>query len=199
MSPEEREAGLLSEVQRRTGVATRDEASHVLDAVVDALGELLTADEARQVGSHLGERLSRLLASGAARHTPASDVGQLVEGVAWRENVGVGTALEHATAVCDALMQSLPEEVRGKLARDLPKQVYAFLERGHAEGIVHQRPPPKPELLTHSVAIGRPGGTHPLSESRPETAHSESVARSDDPHADRKLSSAGTEKPPRSR
>lgn len=199
LTPEQRGAALLAEVQRRTGISTQDEASHVLDAVVDALGELLTGDEARAVAPHLGARLSRLLEAGAGRHSASSDVAALVDGVAWRENVAEGVALEHATAVCDAIMQALPAEARTKLQRDLPKEVIAFLERGRADGIVHRREPPKPEVLTHSLAQGRPGGAHPVSESKPVTAHSESVALTDNPHADRKISSAGTEEPPRSR
>ncbi len=41
-----------------------------------------------------------------------------------------------------------------------------------------------------TLAEGRPGSAHPLSEARPERAQSQSVARADNPHGDTKLSSA---------
>jgi hypothetical protein len=41
-----------------------------------------------------------------------------------------------------------------------------------------------------TLAEGRPGSHHPLSEARPERAHSHSVVRADNPHGDTKLSSA---------
>jgi hypothetical protein len=41
-----------------------------------------------------------------------------------------------------------------------------------------------------TLATGRPGSRHPLSESPPPAGHTHSAARSDDPHAETKLSSA---------
>jgi hypothetical protein len=42
----------------------------------------------------------------------------------------------------------------------------------------------------HTLADGRPGSRHPLSEARPERAQTDSVVRADNPHGDTKLSSA---------
>ncbi|MBX3231426.1 MAG: hypothetical protein KIT84_10810 [Labilithrix sp.] len=42
----------------------------------------------------------------------------------------------------------------------------------------------------HTLATGRPGSRHPISEARHAGAHAESVVRSDNPHGDMKLSSA---------
>jgi hypothetical protein len=41
-----------------------------------------------------------------------------------------------------------------------------------------------------TLATGRPGSRHPVSEAHEDRAHTESIARSDDPHGDTKLSSS---------
>lgn len=55
-------------------------------------------------------------------------------------------------------------------------------------------PPPHVHRAQPSVgatlATGRPGSLHPLSEGRPDQGHSHSVARSASPHEDTKLSTS---------
>ncbi|NUP09416.1 MAG: DUF2267 domain-containing protein [Polyangiaceae bacterium] len=129
MTLDNRDELLLADVHRRTGVATKEEAAHILDAVADALGELFTAEEARIVGPYVSDRLARLLAHSAERHSDTSGYEGFVEGIEWRENVDRTIAIEHATAVCEAIASLLPLDVRNKLRADLPAEVVAFVER----------------------------------------------------------------------
>lgn len=158
------------------------------EAVVDALGEVLTSDEAHAISAHLPPRLAQLLLVGVGRDAHG-DVESLVAGVAWRENVPRAVALEHVTAACDAIASRLPESVRHRLRADLPREIAALL----TESATMTPPAPFTRTRRHppraTLATGRPGSAHPVSEARADSAHAHSVA-SPDPHADSKLSSA---------
>jgi hypothetical protein len=108
--------------------------------------------------------------------------------VAGREHVRPGFAVEHTGVVCQALAEALSEAVLHRLHEDLPAPLGALFtprepvrrfEYVHLDSAHHS-----------TLAEGRPGGRHPVSEARPERAHTHSVARSDNPHGDTKLSSA---------
>ncbi len=182
------EHALYEDVARRTGLPLAH-APFVVDAVVDALGELLTKDEARAVAKHLPERQANLLLGGAARHQGSEDVESLVAGVAWREHVDRGRALEDVTAVCDALSTRLPKRVRQKLRAGLPTDIARLL----TESVSHARPEPRsepPPTPTRTVATWRPSPGRPLYDAAPDRAHAHSIARNPDPHGDTKLSGA---------
>ena len=166
----------------------RVQAGRVTAAVVDALGELLTTDEAHALASGLSPGLSRLLLVGVGRD-PHGDVESLVEGVAWRENVPDSIALEHVTAVLSAIAARLPADAQARLRADLPRDVAALLSPGSAPGEPvrfqrSRRHPPRPTLAT-----GKPGSAHPVSEARADRPRAHSVA-DPNPHGADKLSSA---------
>ena len=135
MTVDKHDLELLAEVQRRVEGTREDEAAHILDAVVEALGELLTPEEALLVGPHLSDRLQRILMASAQRHSYESKLADFVEAVSWRENVGIETAVMHAHAVCDAVIDALPLAVQLKLRDGLPTDVVQFL-RGESEPAV---------------------------------------------------------------
>lgn len=184
------EAALVADVARRLGASADDDVEHVVVAVLDALGDVLSLDEARLIAAYLPGRWSALLVEAAQREVGAADVHELVEGVAWRENIARGWALEHATAVCEAVGRLLPDHVEHRLHADLPSQLAALLEPRYALVPPVRRSAGRPQPAPRTLATGRARSAHPLSEARPEIAHSESVARSSDPHADTKLSGA---------
>jgi uncharacterized protein (DUF2267 family) len=183
-------AALVAEVQRKTGLATAGEALHVLEAVVDALGEVLTEDEAAAVAASLPDPLAELIRGGPRRGLPEAGVEWVVRGVSWRENIRREQAMEDVIVVCDVLAKALPADVAAKLSADLPQELATLICRKPEPGVSRraEQAAPPPERTT--LAEGRPGSRHPISEARPERAHSESVARSDDPHGDTKLSGA---------
>ncbi|MFO0547716.1 MAG: DUF2267 domain-containing protein [Polyangiaceae bacterium] len=170
-------------LRARTGLDSEEVAEHVLEAVIDSLGERLTPDEARLVAGYLPERLSDLLLRGSNRHEsvpPAGpdEVGVLVGAVAWRENVSRSDALEHALSVCEIVEAALPAEVLTKLRADLPSDLASLLRQEPRVGLVGRvrspssyRPPePRPHLSTASpphLASAAPSH-HTLSEAKGE-------------------------------
>lgn len=144
MTLDNRDARLLADVQRRIGEDAAEVAAHILDAVADALGQLLSPEETRIVAPHVSDRLARLLMHSSERHTDSSNVKEFVEGISWRENVDVEVALQHATAVCDALIESLPSDVRETLRDDLPDDVLALFEHESTTIAADRRRRPRP-------------------------------------------------------
>lgn len=187
MEQQSNEAGFLSLVSARCPGLSETEAARVAEAVMDALGEVLTVDEAALVGKYVPSRYGELITAAARRSKAEGDERRLVLGVAWRENVRASEALEHVTAVCDAIAELLAPEARAKLGADLPDrigQLFARRDRGPAP----HRERLEPQAVPNNLATGRPTSVRPISEARPERAQTESVVRSADPHGDTKLS-----------
>jgi hypothetical protein len=95
---------------------------------------------------------------------------------------------EHVDVVLRALGEILDADVRARLRRALPEALARQLEVPE-----HGEPPPygpPRSAPPHTLASGRPGSRHPLSEGAPSRGHEHSVARNSDPHAETKLSSA---------
>jgi uncharacterized protein (DUF2267 family) len=111
--------------------------------------------------------------------------------VAAREGTQDGFAREHAQSVCRALAEHLDEDARRRLAARLPDAVATLLALPEppsgAAPTVHN-----PEVPRHAqtLAEGKPGSRHPLSEAAPQRAQEGSVVRSNNPHGDTKLSSS---------
>jgi hypothetical protein len=100
-----------------------------------------------------------------------------------------GRTREAIEVVLRVLGDQLDEARRDRLIRTLPPDVgrhLAPLELGE--------PPPygskSPAHVLTTLAAGRPGSRHPLSESSPPAGHAHSVAKNGEPHAETKLSSA---------
>jgi hypothetical protein len=88
----------------------------------------------------------------------------------------------------------LPSEVVMLLQRHLPQLAFLFELREttpEPESPDQVRPSERPDnRWDNTLASGRPGSRHPISDARPNRAHAHSVARSDNPHGDTKLSSS---------
>ena len=103
----------------------------------------------------------------------------------------VGRDRELVESLLRVLGASLSPEARLRMEKHLPRDLAGSLSpRETPEAPPPSRPPPESVRPRATLATGRPGSTHPISEGRPDVAHRHSVARADDPHADTKLSSA---------
>jgi len=166
------------------GIVPTRAAEHALRATLGALSEHLADDERRALAAALGSWASFVL------HTPARRgafaIEDLYEGVRRRERITSGFAREHAQIVFRALGDLMPRETCARLERALPPVATLFAHGDAAPAPPHS----SPSVRHHTLATGRPGSAHPISESPPPSAHAHSVARSDDPHGDSKLSSA---------
>ncbi len=172
---------LVSRVEGLAGIS-REDAVRALRAVTSSLVEALSTDEADALARELPQEL-RSLVRGRAMAVPL-DRAAFLEHVAIRESVDLGFAIEHGECACRALAEQMSLELRARLQRNLPR-----LESLFAVCDTPSEPAPPP-IHGSTLATGRPGSRHPLSESRPERAQSQSVVRSEDPHCDTKLSSA---------
>lgn len=180
----------VEEVQRRAGFEGRTEAERAITVTARTLGERLLPTEAAAVAGGLPGPVAAAVRG--ATYQGDFDRDELYDRIARREGAPRGFGREHAQAVCQVIGEALPEAERARLQRHLPDWADLFASR--PAGAPPPRPPhaASPPEIGHgsTLATGRPGSHHPLSEARPETAHAQSVARSDDPHADTKLSSS---------
>lgn len=171
------------------GFADRDAASRAMQAAVGAFTQCLTHAEAEAFArSFAGD-----LAAHARRPADSKDetcgVEAFYETVGRRENVSPAAAREHAQLVLAVVADRLDPEVRARLARSLPADVGALLRpRELGEAPEHRHPSHTPPLAT--LASGRPGSRHPLSEAAPDRAQAHSVVKEANPHGETKLSSA---------
>lgn len=188
---------LVDRMRRLGGFQQDTDAEVALEATLKALGAVLLPHEREEVARSLPRALKTAL------DTPefAVDVGleAFFARVQHREKVSIGRAREHAQIACRALAEMAPPELVASLSHRLPRLKSLF-------ELPEPLPPPdEPERLSEvlpevnlssrapferTLAGGRPGSRHPLSEARPERAHMHSVARSDSPHGDTKLSSS---------
>ncbi len=170
---------LTVEVSLHTGLGEREAAAVVSDVLA-----ALRADLGRVEAEALALALPVMLAVPLLRG--GSPAGESVAArVAAAEKIPLGHAVEHVAAVCGALARRLPLPALERLRAALPAATARLLE-----------PPSTPELeptlhpRRNTLAEGRPGSRHPLSEARPPAAQAESVVASDNPHGDTKLSSS---------
>jgi uncharacterized protein (DUF2267 family) len=162
----------------------------IVRATLVVISERLTADECAALRGALCPSLAGALRD--AIYDTDFDGAELYERVRRRadSSMSAGVARERVQVVLQALGELLDLEHRDRLARALPSGVREHLApRKFGEPPPHELPRRAPPLST--LATGRPGSRHPLSESAPDQAHAESVVLADNPHADTKLSSAG--------
>lgn len=164
-------------------------AERVVTATLTALAERLLSIDAQAIAARLPRPWAALLARGQGQDFT---VDGLYARVANRAGLGRVEALEQTQVVCQVLHDSLDATGRQHLFLHLddewqrlfsPREVTPpeFAVRGAARRHVVAGG-------GNTLASGRPGGHHPLSESSP--AQRGSVVGSADPHADTKLSSA---------
>jgi uncharacterized protein (DUF2267 family) len=177
---------LVFHTAERTGLP-REQARQILILVVQVLGEGLRHSRAEALADDLPQELARPLRE--APHGAPFDLAELFGRVASRENVGVGFGVEHVKLVCRLLGEHFSAASRYQFQNSFPEEIAALFEpptepRHHGGAPVHLHPE------RGTLAEGRPGSRHPLSEARPDRAQSHSVVRSENPHGDTKLSSS---------
>ena len=168
------------------GIPDQPSAERALRAVLVILGQRFTDDEASALASQLPSDLAAVV--GTSGYDADFDEAEFYERVRQREGTSPGVGREHADVVLRALGEILSPELKVRLVRALPDG----LGRRLAPTPYGEPPPHREARHAHGIstlAHGRPGSRHPISESAPPGGHSHSVARSDDPHGDSKLSS----------
>jgi uncharacterized protein (DUF2267 family) len=175
----------LDRVVRRGGFRSPAEAGVAVRAVLTVLGEALRAADAEAVAAELPRELRDAIRA----RTPgaALTAGDFYDRVAAGEATPGGFAREHTGVVLGALAEELSRYALGRLAAGLPAGMAALLER---RSIAPAPPPAHHAHARTTLASGRPGSQHPLSEAHPDRAQGESVARAANPHEDTKLSSS---------
>jgi uncharacterized protein (DUF2267 family) len=173
---------VIAHVVLHSGLA-HEKARAATEAVLSALGTQLGRPEAEALAAELPEALARSVRD--SRYAPETQLGARVAAL---EEVTLAVAVEHIASVCHALAELLPEATLERLRRGLPGDVAVLLEPPSREVAAHEHG--HVAAPRHTLAEGRPGSRHPISESRPPGAQSNSVVTSDNPHGDTKLSSS---------
>ncbi|HET7501261.1 MAG TPA: DUF2267 domain-containing protein [Kofleriaceae bacterium] len=180
---------------------TEDFTSHVVAhaGVPDSLAERVTHVVLAGIGVTLSPAARELVASELPRELGATVLSSAqlggspsIEQHAAALGVSPGHARELVASVCRVLVEELSTEaivaIRGAVPASLATLLEAMAEPSESELL----PPPAWQRPRETLAGGRPGSHHPLSEARGPGAHAESIA-SDNPHGATKLSSsAGT-------
>jgi len=175
----------LDHVVHRGGFRSPADAEGAVRAVLTVLGEALSPGACGWVADEVPPALADLLR--VRTHVRGLTDADVYHRVAEREHAQLGFAREHTGVVLEALAAVLSPYARERLAGGLPSGMAVLLE---PPAVV---PAPTPVVRAReqtTLASGRPGSRHPLSEARPDRAHRESVARADNPHDDTKLSSS---------
>jgi uncharacterized protein (DUF2267 family) len=181
----------VRETMERGGFGSAEQAERAIEATLATIGHRLDAGEAEAVARELPAAYAQVLR--ASRYERDFDVDELFRRVARREGIDVGFAREHAEVVCQIVGESLSDEGLALLRRHLPPPIAELFAPREAveppEPAPHRTIARAPAPRT-TLAEGREGSRHPVSEARPERGHAHSVARSADPHGDTKLSSS---------
>ena len=153
-------------------------------AVLEVLAERLSHSEAERLADQLPRGLSAPLRSG--RYHSAFGVDELYDRVASREGVARNDAVEHTHVVMRAIGEALVGDARRQLEQALSPDIAALFQSAE------QAPAFAPRLAGRdsTLAGGRPGSTHPLSEAGAGRPQGHSVATAENPHGNTKLSSA---------
>jgi uncharacterized protein (DUF2267 family) len=177
---------LLEQIIRHGGAANVKAAAAALKATLATLGDRLPDHERALLAGALPQRVAKVLH--AHRYGGPFDILELYDRVARREGVPLGAAREHVQVVCRVLGEVLPEYVVRALQAAMPSAFAELFIVPPAPGPLSHHAHVQPPAL-RTLASGKPGSLHPLSESRPPGAHSHSVAQERNPHQDTKLSS----------
>lgn len=176
------EAWMVSTARARAGLETDEEARTLIQAVFQVLGELLPGVARRPIAAQLPPGLASAL---EAEPSTDFDAPELYRRVAQLTGLPEGFAVEQTQIACQLLAEALNGEGRAQLHKHLPVDIAALCVPRETSGPApeHRRPG-----HGHTVASGRGGSRHPVSEGRP-GPQADSVA-SPNPHGDTKLSSA---------
>ncbi|MFY0582952.1 DUF2267 domain-containing protein [Cystobacter fuscus] len=153
---------LLSDVAEHTGQAGTQEAEHTVHMVLEVLSERLSWPVIEAVADDLPGSLTAGLREGVDRQD--FDLAEFQARVADRMQVPLGRAVELTGVVCRCLAEALSPGTLHRLREELPEPMGALfspLESGERFEPVHLEP------SRGTLAEGRPGSTHPLSEAGP--------------------------------
>jgi uncharacterized protein (DUF2267 family) len=164
-------------------------AERVITATLAALSERLLSIDAQAIAARLPKAWTPLLARG---HGQEFTVDGFYTRVANAAGLGRVEALEQTQVVCQVLTEALDDTGRQHLVLHLDDEWRRlFVPRNATPPEFGLRGANRRHVAPgagNTLASGRPGGHHPLSEGSP--AQPGSVVASADPHADTKLSSA---------
>jgi uncharacterized protein (DUF2267 family) len=181
------EQTFVTRVTELVGFSDVRQAERAIRATLATLGGQLPARERNAFANALPATFRASLGEDGYR---ALDRGEFYQLVGLREGVSLGFAREHAQVVCRVLGEQLPPDLCGAISQLLPESVADLFQQRP-----RSTPPPPPHPVPHggeqhhTLATGKPGSRHPISEARPPGAHSHSVAE-ENPHGDTKLSSS---------
>ncbi|AKU98910.1 hypothetical protein AKJ09_05574 [Labilithrix luteola] len=184
------EQELVRRVCEEGGIGSLDLSSRVIRATLFTLGQRLGEEDATELARRLPEPFGDSVVW--ANHDGSFGAAEFYERVRKLDGESRGFGLEHAQVVLRVVGTALTEELRERLARALPSEIARVMQPAH-----FGEPPPygvplveaASEPLT-SLASGRSGSRHPVSEAAPPAGQSHSVVREANPHGDVKLSSA---------
>ena len=176
---------LISRVKQLSGLSDRADAMRAIRATLVALGERLRDEERDALARELPASLRGLL--DRAAYAGDFDRDELFARVARHGGLDRGCALEYAEVVLGALAAELPWETLTRLRKELGPAIAPLLAEPEAPPVIAKGSSPR---SGSTMASGRPGSRHPLSEARLDRAQTGSVAREENPHAATKLSSS---------
>lgn len=168
----------ISHVADHAGVSAAL-AERVVRAVLTGIGGYLSAAERQFVADELPAALGAAILTGSDRATP-------IEERVLAFDPSIGHARELIASVCRVLVEELSTEALAAIRAVVPVALASLL----AAPTTSEAPPPPPasERPRDTLAGGRPGSHHPVSDTRGPGVHSESIAAGN-PHAATKLSS----------
>lgn len=157
------------------GLVDETASRHVLRATLTVLGERLVDDEAQAlvdvVPAELAECIDR------SEYDGDFSAEELFDRVRRREHTPDSRAKESAEIALTVLGACLGPDVRMRIARGLPERAAELLRGGRecsGEAAPHRDAPRASGTVT--LAGGRSGSRHPLSEAAPPAGHAHSVA-----------------------
>ncbi len=133
---------LISEVRRRAGPISRDEAEVVTGAYLETLRELLSGDLPGKLAAHLPDRLAeRLEGEGGGEEYP---VWAFYERLSQKAGIAPEHATRYARHVGSVLGDAVPEDALDEAREDLPPEYWELAERvlpdPHYHGSFERRP-----------------------------------------------------------
>jgi uncharacterized protein (DUF2267 family) len=165
---------LLGRLVELAPFADRGEARRAFDATLQAMRRGLNDDEADWLAVALGPALSEPL----LRQDYAGELtrDELYRWTKRYSKTRKSVAVEQAQVVCRALAELLQPAELQRLERHLPliTSLFEIPEADDPPSAPRQRRPDPPD---HTLAGGRPGSSHPVSEARPNEGRSIAGAR----------------------
>jgi uncharacterized protein (DUF2267 family) len=153
---------MVEAVRERAGFDDDASAAAALEASLGAVGAVLPAELVHVVAEQLPHEAAMILWRDAQGGGESPEPEAVYERVAEREGVALGFGMEHAQVVCELLTELLTGEAHDSVCSAMPD-----LFRVHEPWPPPSRAPTAPGHRT--LAEGRPGSAHPVSESGPTT------------------------------